>query len=65
MKQFFKETFQSLRSTLKWLLIVALISGAGILAVEIVTQVATYQHIAHQVARQAEAKAAQAKGDTQ
>ena len=65
MKAFFKETFQSLRSTLKWLLIVALISGAGILAVEIVTQVSAYERIAHQVAQQAAAKAEQAKGGAQ
>ena len=64
MKAFFKEVFQSFRSTLKWLLIVAGISAAGILAVEIVTQVSAYQAIAHQVAQQAAAKA-QAKGGTQ
>lgn len=61
MKAFFKEVFQSFRSTLKWLLIVAIISGAGILAVEIVTQVEAYQAVAHQVAQQT----AQAKGDAQ
>ena len=65
MKAFFKEVFQSLRSTLKWVLIVAIISGTGILVVEVVTQVAAYQRIAHQVAQQAAAKAAQAKGGTQ
>ncbi len=65
MKQFFKETFQSMRSALKWLLIIGMISAAGILVVEVVTQVAAYQRVAHQVAQQAEAKAAQAKGDTQ
>lgn len=65
MKQFFKETFQSMRSALKWLLIAAIIGGGGILAVEIVTQVSAYERIAHQVAQQAAAKAAQAKGGTQ
>ena len=65
MKQFFKEVFQSFRSTLKWILIIGIISGAGILVVEVVTQVAAYQRIAHQVAQQAAAKAAQAKGGIQ
>ena len=65
MKAFFKEVFQSFRSTLKWILIIGIISGAGILVVEVVTQVAAYQRIAHQVAQQAAAKAAQAKGGIQ
>lgn len=66
MKQFFKETFQSLRSTLKWLLIVAAVSAVGILVVEVVTQVSAYQAVAHQVAQQAAAKAAEhAKGGVQ
>ena len=63
MKAFFKEVFQSMRSALKWLLIVAIISAVGILAVEVVTQVEAYRAIAHRVAQQAAAKA-QAKGGT-
>lgn len=66
MKRFVKEVFHSLRSTLKWLLIAAIISGGGILVVEVVTQWEAYQAIAHQVAQQAAAKAAEhAKGGTQ
>ncbi len=58
MKAFFKELFQSLRSTLKWLLIVAIISSTGIMVVMVVTQWEAYQQVAHQVAQQA----AHAKG---
>ena len=65
MKKFFKEVFQSMRSTLKWLLIAAIISGGGILVVGVVTQVSAYERVAHQVAQQAAAKAAQAKGGPQ
>ena len=61
MKAFIKEVFQSLRSTLKWLLIVAVISGTGIMVVLFVTQWEAYQAAAHQVAQQA----AQAKGGAQ
>jgi membrane protein required for beta-lactamase induction len=65
MKAFFKEVFQSLRSTLKWLLIVAIISGTGIVVVVVTAQWEAYQKVAHQVAQQAAAKAAQAKGGAQ
>ena len=50
LKEFLKEVFQSLRSTLKWLLIFALVSGAGIVVVVILTQWEAYQHAVHQVA---------------
>ena len=53
MKAFFREVFQSLRSTLKWLLIVAIISGTGIVVVIFTTQWEAYQRVAHQVAQQA------------
>ncbi len=51
MKAFFREVFQSLRSTMKWLLIIGLISGAGIMVVVVTTQWEAYQHVAHQVAQ--------------
>ena len=56
MKAFLKEVFQSMRSTLKWLLIVAIVSGAGIVVVVVVTQWEAYQHAAHQVAQSAKDK---------
>ena len=61
MKAFFKEVFQSLRSTLKWLLIFAIISGTGVVVVVVTTQWEAYQKVAHQVAQQA----ARAKGGVQ
>lgn len=61
MKAFFKEVFQSLRSTLKWILIILIISFIGILAAVVPGQVAAYQKVAHQVAL----KQAKAKGGAQ
>ena len=63
MKAFFKEVFQSLRSTLKWILILLIISTVGILMAVVPGQVAAYEHAAHQVAQQA--AQAKAKGGAQ
>lgn len=57
MKQFAKEVFQSMRSTLKWLLIIGVISGVGIFVAEFAYQWEAYQAAAHQVAQQQAAKA--------
>ena len=59
MKQFIKEVFQSMRSTMKWLLIIGVISGVGIVVATFSSQWEAYQAAAHQVAQQ---QAAHAKG---
>lgn len=62
MKQFIKEVFQSLRSTLKWLLIVGIVAGVGIFVADFAYQWEVYQAAAHQVALQ---QAAKVKGGAQ